>query len=200
MQITLKRAVAILSAIAAFVSISRVCVLFLESLSAVRDERSQDTELLEICSSGIARGSMKMRSACLQAQADRASPIVLKAILRAVSTAFQDFSDSVSSPGKLLVVAMFVLSSLFLPITTWLKAVFPQEVVEGQSHVVVLAHDGDAGMSRIGLKRRIAGALMLKQGSSHSRIGRMAPAMDLESELEGRLVDIDPSNVHAKWE
>ena len=59
----------------------------LEAMATVRDERSQDYELLDICQRGEARGSAKMRAACLQAQADRASPLMLKAIVRAVSTA-----------------------------------------------------------------------------------------------------------------
>ena len=49
-------------------------MLFLESMASVRDERSADTELITACKSGIARGSAKMRGACLQAHADRASP------------------------------------------------------------------------------------------------------------------------------
>ena len=87
MVLTVRKSVAIASGLLAFVSFARVAVLFLEALSAVRDERAQDYELLQLCREGSARGSMKMRAACLQAQADRASPVVLKAVLRAVSIA-----------------------------------------------------------------------------------------------------------------
>tara|TARA_B100001057_G_scaffold476468_1_gene544484 strand:- start:1814 stop:2407 length:594 start_codon:yes stop_codon:yes gene_type:complete len=197
MQITPKRAVAIIGAIITVVSFSRVCVLFLEALSAVRDERAQDSELLEVCASGVARGSMKMRAACLQAQADRASPIVLKAVLRAVSTAFEDFSESVSSPGKLLVVVLFVLSSIFLPVTSWLKAAFPHEVLEGCPHIVVLA-DGD-DRPRMNFRKRVAGALKFRKGSvaSHS-----CDDFDVEcdtSDING-MVKIDLGGGHEKWE
>lgn len=201
MQITPKRAIAIIGTIITLVSFSRVCVLFLEALSAVRDERSQDSELLEVCASGVARGSMKMRAACLQAQADRASPIVLKAVLRAVSIAFEDFSESVSSPGKLLIVVLFVLSSIFLPISSWLRAVFPQDLVEGNPHIVVLAHDSDStlGPPRLGFKRRIAGALRMRRGSSSNGIAA-ASDFDLECDSGDGMVGIDLGLPHPKWE
>jgi hypothetical protein len=155
MTLTLKRCVALIGILLAIISFSRVAVLFLEALTEVRSERLQDSELLELCKQGAARGSMKMRAACLQAQADRASPVVLKAILRAVSTAFADFSESVSSPGKLMVVVLFVLSSLFLPIQGWIRALLPtEEVVEGLGHVVVLADRvSNKGFMRRGLSR-----------------------------------------------
>lgn len=191
MQITPKRAVAIIGAIITVVSFSRVCVLFLEALSAVRDERAQDSELLEVCASGIARGSMKMRAACLHAQADRASPIVLKAVLRAFSIAFEDFSESVSSPGKLLVVVLFVLSSIFLPITSWLKAAFPHETFEGSQHIVVLADANEH--PRIGFRKKIAGALKFRKDASQSR-----DVFDDTNNHETLCVELGEG--HAKWE
>lgn len=198
MRITAKQAVALVGGLIALVSFARVAVLFLESLSAVRIERAQDADLLELCMQGSARESMKMRSACLQAQADRASPILLKAVLRAVSTAFEDFSESVSSPGKLLVVVLFVISSVFLPINSWARALFPAEEIEGKNHVVVLAHDvrGALGTPRIGFKRRIAGALMMRKNGDH-RVSEVDD-FDVERTTE-HLVDVDLSQ-HAKWD
>lgn len=197
MQITPKRAVAIVGGVLTVVSFSRVCVLFLEALSAVRDERAQDSELLEVCANGVARGSMKMRAACLQAQADRASPIVLKAVLRAVSIAFEDFSESVSSPGKLLIVVLFVLSSVFLPVTSWLKAAFPTETVEGSPHIVVLADGSDC--PRLGFRNRVAGALKLRRGSVGAR-SRDAYDVECDSDPSGMInIELDDWG-HAKWE
>ena len=102
-----------------------------------------------------------MRAACLQAQADRASPVVLKAVLRAVSTAFDDFSHSVSSPGKLLVVVLFVISGLFMPVSTWIRALLPADPpVEPGKHVVVMAaHPADALGQRVGFRQRVSSAL-----------------------------------------
>lgn len=168
-MITAKKSVAVASCMLAFVSFARVAVLFLEALSAVRDERAQDYELLELCRSGSARGSTKMRAACLQAAADRASPVVLKAVLRAVSIAWGDFSESVSSPGKLAIVLLFVLSSVFLPINSWLRALVPTETPpEGSSHVVVLAQDAAAalGRPRLGFRRRVSRALRMRRQRS----------------------------------
>ena len=201
MKVTPKNAVAIFGGILTLVSFSRVCVLFLEALSAVRDERSQDSELLEICASGVARGSMKMRAACLQAQADRASPVILKAVLRAVSIAFQDFSESVSSPGKLLVVVLFVVSSIFLPVTSWIRAALPQDDEDGAPHIVVLANDGTS-RPRLGLKNRVAGALKLRRASKKATTTSPSSSFDVECDTGDCLVDLDftEGNSHAKWE
>ena len=198
MHVTPKRAAAIACGVVTLISLSRICVLFLEALSAVRDERSQDLELLEICASGIARGSMKMRSACIQAQADRASPIVLKAVLRAVTTAFEDFSESVSSPGKLLIVVLFVVSSLFLPVTSYIRAIFPADAVQGSPHIVVMTHDSarTLGTPQIGLRKKIAGVLSMRR--NHSPISARSCA-DLE-EPDDCLLDMDGQSYHTKWE
>ena len=197
MKITAKQALGLVGGVIALVSFARVSVLFLEALSSVRIERAQDADLLDLCSQGSARESMKMRSACLQAQADRASPIILKAVLRAVSTAFDDFSESVSSPGKLLIVVLFVISSVFLPINSWMRALFPADEIEGNSHVVVLAHDvgGSLGHPRIGLKRRVAGALRLRKNCSH----RVTELDDFDVERSSNhTMDVDLGH-HAKW-
>lgn len=206
--LTAKQAIALIGGLLTVVSFARVSVLFLEALSAVRDERNQDSELLELCKQGLARGSMKMRAACLQAQADRASPILLKAVLRAVSIAFSDFSESVSSPGKMLVVVLFVLSSLFLPMNAWLRALFPgDDPIEGGQHVVVLAADPTEvlGRRRIGFKQRITSALR-RGNSGNGRIVAM-PKYYEQGDIEGdTLVDIDMGggssngHGHTKWE
>ena len=201
--LTAKQAIALIGGLLTVVSFARVSVLFLEALSAVRDERNQDSELLELCKHGAARGSMKMRAACLQAQADRASPIILKAVLRAVSIAFADFSESVSSPGKMLVVILFVMSSLFLPMNAWLRALFPaDEPIQGGQHIVVLAADPTEalGRRRIGLKQRITSAL--RRHGSNGRIVNMPEYYGGGGDIEGdAMIDIDLGGQgHAKWE
>lgn len=200
MRLTAKQAVALIGGLITIVSFARVAVLFLEALSAVRTERAADVELLELCAQGSASDSMKMRSACLQARADRASPILLKAVLRAVSTAFEDFSDSVSSPGKLLVVVLFVLSSVFLPMNTWIKTLLPAEDgVEGSGHVVVVAHDvaSALGRPRIGFRKRVSGALRMRRARPCSEIEEVDP-FDVESKADDHLVSLDIG--HQKWD
>ena len=139
-------------------------------MAVVRDERSADSELLEICASGAARGSIKMRAACLQAQADRASPLVLKAIVRAVSTAWHEFRDSVATPFGFATMILFVLSSVLLPIIPWIRTILSAWAGEDdddphyqdnhrdsdlEHHVVVLTGDGFLP-ARGGVRRRVA--------------------------------------------
>ncbi len=128
LRLSPKRFIAAVSAILACYSLARVAVLFFEALAVVREGRAEDYELLDICQRGDARGSAKMREACLRARADLASPVVFKAIVHAVSTAFKDFSDAVGSPFKLLVVVLFIISSVMMPIVPWCRAFFGQPV------------------------------------------------------------------------
>lgn len=120
-RMTGKRAASWVTVAMALVTLSRVCVLFLETLSEVRDERNADLELLDVCRAGAAKASSKMRAACLAANAERASPILLKAVVRAVSTTFREFTESVQSPLGFATVVLFVVSSLVLPITPIVK-------------------------------------------------------------------------------
>lgn len=118
-----KRILWAVSVAAAVLSFARISVLILESLAVVNDERQQDQELIALCRQGAARGSAKMRSACLQAQADAASPIILKTITRSLSVAWNEFAASVSTPWGLGMVLLFCMSSLFLPVLPMLKAI-----------------------------------------------------------------------------
>lgn len=192
MKLTWKSTSKIFGIVAVVISISRVCVLFLESLSTVRDERAHDLELLEICRSGAARGSLKMRTACLAAQADRASPIILKALLRAVSTAFEDFQYSVSSPAKFSVVLLFVASSFFLPLTTWAKTLFSSEIQDSAKHVVVLTNN--SGTNSRGFRSRVAGALKMRKPSRKTSSSSFEEDTD-ESEL---VIDLEEDS-KIKW-
>ena len=121
-----RRLVAIVSAILTFYSLARVAVLFFEALAVVREGRSEDYELLDLCQRGDARGSAKMREACLKARAELASPVLFKAVTVAVGTAFKDFSDTIGSPFKFGIVVLFIISSVALPIVPWAKALFGQ--------------------------------------------------------------------------
>tara|TARA_Y100000389_G_C17466614_1_gene526240 strand:- start:1456 stop:2028 length:573 start_codon:yes stop_codon:yes gene_type:complete len=163
-----KRAVSVAGALLALVSVARVLVLFLEALSAVRDERTRDHELLELCQSGAARESPKMRTACLQAQADRASPIVLKAVLRAFSTAFEDFCEGVSSPGKLVLLVVFALVSVYLPLSSVIKALIPIDEIDAQQHVVVVAGDSQLTSSRQRFRKAVGALRFRRQKRLHS--------------------------------
>lgn len=94
----------------------RVFVLFCESYSQVHSERTSDEQLLELCSRGAAAESTKFRQLCLQAKADRAAPLLFKAILKALRTTFCDFTETINSPSRIAILLLFCLSGLALPV------------------------------------------------------------------------------------
>lgn len=102
--------------ISACVVFVRIFVLFCESYSQVNSERLSDNQLLELCSRGAASESTKFRQLCLQTKAERAAPLVFKAVLKAIRTTFSDFTESVNSPAKLALLLLFCLSGLALPV------------------------------------------------------------------------------------
>ena len=161
-QLSPKRLVAVVSALIACYSVARVGVLFFEAIAVVREERGQDAELLELCQRGDARGSTKMREACLKARADRASPLVAKAIVYAVSTAFKDFSDTVGSPFKFGILLLFIISSVVLPVMPWARAFFgtptPMSMdgsMVGPQHFIVMAPTHNGGKRGSAWRRRL---------------------------------------------
>lgn len=168
MQLSRKQWIRVAGALLTLVSFARVAVLFFEAVAQVRDERAQDVELLELCQQGAARGSFKMRAACVAAQAERASPLLFKAVIRAVSNAFSEFQESCSTPAKFGVVALFLLSSV-MPLTAWVRALIPTDDVEGDNHVVVLAHDpaSSLGVKRAAWKRAIGAMRSRKAVAFH---------------------------------
>lgn len=156
------RLIAIVTALLTLYSFARVAVLFFEALSVVQSARTEDEALLKLCSEGKASGSAKMREACLKARSDRASPILFKAIVQAVSTAFKDFSDTVGSPFKMAVLALFVVSSVTLPVVPWARMLFGQCDTTGDTappngvHYIGFAPPQD---QRGRVKRRFHGAM-----------------------------------------
>jgi len=170
-RVSPKRLAALLTAALAVFSFCRVSVLFFESISAVRADREADAELIEICKSGAARGSTKMRAACLQARADRASPLLFKAIVRAVHTAWSEFVDTVGTPFGFATVVLFLLSGFVVPVIPWLKTLALawnseeeySEPNDEERHVIVLAGEG---APRGGVRRRVARML---RGPSRKR-------------------------------
>lgn len=187
LRLSPKRLVAVVSGILTLYSAARVGVLFFEALAVVRDGRSEDYELLELCQRGDARGSAKMREACLKARADLASPIVFKAIVQAVSVAFKDFSDTVGSPFKFGVVVLFVISSVMLPIMPWVKALFGQHVPDAQPmngiHYISYAPPPD-NRSRF---RRGASKVMKRL-----KMSRSAPTIEEVDEEDDRFTEMEP--------
>ena len=109
-----------------------------------------------------------MRTACIQAQSDRASPLLLKAIVRAVGTAWREFAATCASPLGFASVVLFVLSSLVLPVVPWMRMLLyswaSEEEDEQDNHrdedlqhtIVVLNGDQSWIPRGPSMKRRIA--------------------------------------------
>lgn len=196
-RVTGKRLFAWVSGVFMVVSFARTSVLFLESMAAVREERSADAELLEVCASGAARGSVKMRAACLQARADRASPLVLKAIVRAVATAWHEFRDSVATPFGFATMILFVLSSVLLPIIPWIRTVLSAWAGDDEDerfqdlhrdgdlehHVIMLAGDQmlpvrGGAMRRLGRRMIKGNAIRVRNGGGTSAAAATTASQD----------------------
>lgn len=187
------RLIAVISGLLALYSIAGVANRFFEAWSEVNTARTEDEKLLTLCSAGEAADSPKMRRACLEARADRASPILFKAISKAVNTAFKDFSDTVGSPFKLLVFLLFLISSVTLPVVPWARMLFGQTVVDGEIappangvHYIGFAPPCDR---RGRVKRRFHGAMR----ALHLRRQPTIEELD-EDDLEpgSAIVDVTP--------
>lgn len=118
---------AVVTGLVMLYSAARIAVQFLEALSIVQAQRAEDAELLEICRRGEARGSAKMRQACINAHADLASPLMFKAIVEAVGMAFAEFCESVGSPMKLGILVLFLISSVAMPVLPWARWLWPAD-------------------------------------------------------------------------
>ena len=185
------RLVAIVSGMLTLYSFCRVANLFFEALSTVRTARAEDEQLLVLCSAGHASGSGKMRDACLKARAERASPIVFKAIVQAVGTAFKDFTDTVGSPFKLGVVVLFMISSITLPIIPWARFLLGQQVTDEDGpgngvHYIGYAPPADR---RGGFRRRVGSAMRRLKLRRHPSIQELD---DCDMEPGRTIVDVKP--------
>ena len=97
MQIIHKGLLVIVSGVT-FLILCRYTVMFCETLSTLRGERMADEELLRLCAMGSASESPKMRSACMDARADVASPILIKTMTRTSSHAMSELVEIASKP------------------------------------------------------------------------------------------------------
>lgn len=202
-RLTTRRLTGVVSAVLCVVSFCRVTVLYLEAVSAVRAERAADFELLEACSNGIARGSAKMRDACLKAQADRAAPVAFKAVVRAVHVTWREFVDSCSTPLRVLLAAIFAVGVLAQPSIAWARLLsgsrrhnatacndFSSDDEDGEnSHYIVLS---GVSPSQPGFRRRVQAMMprLLNKSASADVINNARVR-----ELEAQRCDVSP-----RWE
>ena len=131
-----KHLLRILGAASIAIAVIRVLVLFSESYSIVASERASDQSLINLCRNEelAASASSKFRGACMSARADAASPVLLKALLRSVHTAFTDFAEAFSSPFKICILVLFILSGLSAPLIKAVSKTFLAGLSSSKTH------------------------------------------------------------------
>lgn len=127
-----KRVLAMVGTLMSLLTLARALVLFVESYSAIVHERGTDSELMELCKANEAAQSADFRALCLRKRAERSAPVILKALLRACTTAFTDFTEVFSSPTRVLVLVLFVLSGIALPIVKVFTKILTQSLVRSR--------------------------------------------------------------------
>ena len=125
-----KKVFALITATLTFLTFARIVVCLVEAYSAVRSERMADAGLMKLCDEGAAGAEMSadFRTLCLRKRAERAAPIVLKAILRAVTTAFSEFCEVFSSPSRVALLVLFSITGIAAPVVKALAALFVQNL------------------------------------------------------------------------
>lgn len=123
-----RRTLALASAAITVVGITRVVVALIEAWVVVRDERRADEDLMALCSHGSASSSADFRTLCMKKRSEQASPLFLKAVLRAVVVALSDFSEQFSSPTRMVVLFLFVVTGVAAPLVKAFVAVLVHNV------------------------------------------------------------------------
>ena len=124
-----KKVFALITAALTMLTIARVIVCLVEAYSAVRSERLDDSELMRLCNDETrAAASADFRTLCVRKRAERAAPILLKAVLRAVTTAFSEFCEVFSSPSRVALLVLFSITGIAAPVMKALAAIFVQNL------------------------------------------------------------------------
>ena len=125
-----KKVFALITAGLTFLTFARIVVCLVEAYSQVRHERLADEGLMRLCNDPTSEAAVApdMRALCLRKRAERAAPIVLKAVLRAVTTAFSEFCEVFSSPSRVALLVLFSLTGIAAPVVRALAALFVQNI------------------------------------------------------------------------
>lgn len=106
-----------------FLLFIRFSIAFYESYAVIRSERLADQDLIELCTSGVARQSAKMRTACLDAHSENAAPIFMKALIQTgtdgVAWSVSLIASYLGWPAKAMALFLFV-SVVAVPFRTLL--------------------------------------------------------------------------------
>ena len=125
-----KRVFGLITATLTFLTFARIVVCLVEAYSAVRHERYEDEGLMRLCNDPTSEAAVSpdMRALCLRKRAERAAPIVFKAVLRAVTTAFTEFCEVFSSPSRVALLVLFSITGIAAPVVKALVALFVQSL------------------------------------------------------------------------
>ena len=125
-----KKVFALITAALTFLTFARIVVCLVEAYVAVRSERLADEGLMQMCNdpSQQAAAAPDFRTLCLRKRAERAAPILLKAVLRAVTTAFSEFCEVFSAPSRVALLILFSITGIAAPVVKALAALFVQNL------------------------------------------------------------------------
>lgn len=123
-----KKTLALASLVVTALSATRILVCIAESYAAVAQERHLDQELMQLCDAGNAGASADFRALCLRKRSERAAPIFLKALLRAVTSAFCEFCEAFGSTSRLLMLVLFCITGVSAPIAKTVASIFIQNM------------------------------------------------------------------------
>tara|TARA_B110000858_G_scaffold81878_1_gene94924 strand:+ start:2294 stop:2926 length:633 start_codon:yes stop_codon:yes gene_type:complete len=124
-----KKVLGLITAGMTLLTMARAIVCLVEAYSAVRSERMADYGLIVLCEErSEAAISADFRTLCLRKRAERAAPILLKAILRAVTTAFSEFCEVFSSPSRVALLVLFSITGMAAPVVRALAAMFMHNI------------------------------------------------------------------------
>lgn len=125
-----KKVFAVVSAGMTLLAVARVVVDLSQAYSSVRSERLGDAGLMQLCDNPTSEATTApdFRALCLRKRAERAAPILLKALLRAVTNAFSEFCEVFSSPSRVALLVLFSLTGIAAPVVRALAALFVQNI------------------------------------------------------------------------
>ena len=111
-----KKVLRLVGAALTLLTFARATCSLVESYSAVFAERHADVKLMALCDAGEAADAPDFRALCLKKRSERAAPIVLKALTRAVVTSFTEFCEVFSSPSRVALLVLFSLTGMAAPV------------------------------------------------------------------------------------
>lgn len=154
----------------------RMVVLTSEAYAMVSSTRSSNEELLNLCQNGIANNSPHMRTACMQARVEHASPAIFRALSSATYAFCSEIYHIAFAPLHAIGLAGLISIVSALPWMSTLRSAFGWNTVgqvttplasyalglnsnhsdENAEHTIYVLHNGERsdGLSANGLSKR----------------------------------------------